>query len=149
MTVILIIFQFITPGTIFHLSCLREKFPFFFLLMAYIPPHKRHSKSKDNEGSSSPSPKPELLSPLFNKNLKFRSTRTNNAHQKTGKIIYADKAISRWFSVGLDDNNNQFPASVHLQSVSLESHELKVGEKPLALFNNDLIKSQYLVFFFL
>ncbi|GMN25920.1 hypothetical protein TIFTF001_001105 [Ficus carica] len=106
--------------------------------MAYIPPHKRHSKNP----KASSSLRPELLSPLFEKNLKFRSsssTTNSNAH-RGGKIVYANTAISRWFSVGLDDPN-QFPASVHLQPVSLESVERKVGENPLTSINSDLEES--------
>ncbi|GMN25925.1 hypothetical protein TIFTF001_001106 [Ficus carica] len=106
--------------------------------MAYIPPHKRHLK---DIRASSPL-RPELLSPLFEKNLKFRSsssTTNSNAH-RSGKIVYANTAISRWFSVGLDDPN-QLPASVHLQPVSLESVERKVGENSLTLINSDLEES--------
>ncbi|EXC21750.1 hypothetical protein L484_006464 [Morus notabilis] len=106
--------------------------------MAYIPPHKRHSKYTKTSSLS-----PELLSPLFNNNLKFRPSRTNfNAQkQRSGKIVYAENSISRWFTVGLDDRN-QFPASVHLQPVSLKSVEGKVGEKPLALINSEIANSR-------
>ncbi|XP_024029826.1 uncharacterized protein LOC21389892 [Morus notabilis] len=106
--------------------------------MAYIPPHKRHSKDKETSSLS-----PVLLSPLLNKNLHFKSSRTNfNAQrQRSGKNVYAEKSIYRWFSVGLDDPN-QFPASVHFQPVSFESVECKVGEKPLALINSDIESSR-------
>ncbi|KAF3452409.1 hypothetical protein FNV43_RR02842 [Rhamnella rubrinervis] len=98
--------------------------------MAYIPPHKRHS-----EGTERPSPCPEQLAPQFNKNLKLRSS--SSKVLKGGKIIYADQAISRWCAIGLGDGD-QFPPSVLLEPVSLDSIERKNGEKPLALFNTDI-----------
>ena len=106
------------------------------IAMAYIPPHKRHSK--DGDAAETPSsPRPELLTPLFNNNLKFRSSRSKNvASQRSFKIVYGNKAVSRWFAVGFDDRD-QFPSSVRLRPVSFESVERKVSEKPLALIYTD------------
>ncbi|KAJ4846118.1 hypothetical protein Tsubulata_000806 [Turnera subulata] len=98
--------------------------------MAYIPPHKRHSKDKGK-----PSPTPELLVPQFKRNLNFRSPKPGV--DRSGKIIYADNAISRWFAVGLDDND-QIPPHVNLEPVSVEEVERKSGEKPLILVNKQL-----------
>ncbi|XP_044466607.1 uncharacterized protein LOC123196618 isoform X1 [Mangifera indica] len=94
--------------------------------MAYIPPHKRHSKDSDR-----PSPTPELLAPQFKRNLNLRSSR----HEK---IVYADQSINRWLSAGLDDNH-QFPASAYLEPI-LEPIERFIGEKSLVLVNNHAAK---------
>ncbi|KAF8039262.1 hypothetical protein BT93_B1714 [Corymbia citriodora subsp. variegata] len=94
--------------------------------MAYVPPHKRHSKESGGQ-----SPVPASLSGQFKKGLNFRSPGTN-AHQ-SGKIVYADNAISRWLAVGLDDDGDHLPSGVFLRPVSVEAFERKSGEKPLAL----------------
>lgn len=101
--------------------------------MAYIPPHKRHLTD-----ASPPSPTPELLVPEFRKNLNLRSSGSNVERRKEkqtgkeGKIIYANNSISRWWVVGLTDDN-QFPAYVVLEPTSLGSIERRTGEKPLTL----------------
>lgn len=51
--------------------------------------------------------------------------------------IYAKHSISRWCTIGLDDEN-QFPSSIDFEPVSMESTEWKIGEKPLALMNTRL-----------
>ncbi|KAI6685088.1 hypothetical protein NL676_031001 [Syzygium grande] len=94
--------------------------------MAYLPPHKRHSK-----GSGGPSPVPASLPRQFKRGLNFRSPKTN-ANQ-SGKIVYADTAISRWFAVGLDDDGDHLPSGVFLKPVSVEAVERRSGEKPLVL----------------
>ncbi|XP_048136502.1 uncharacterized protein LOC115734255 isoform X1 [Rhodamnia argentea] len=94
--------------------------------MAYVPPHKRHSKERGG-----PSPVPASLSRQFKKGLNFRSPKAN-AHQ-SGKIVYANTAISRWLAVGLDDDGDHLPSGVFLKPVSVEAVERRSGEKPLAL----------------
>lgn len=98
--------------------------------MAYIPPHKRHSLDKGR-----PSPCAEFQAPQFKRNLNFRSK--DSKKDKGGKIVYADSAISRWFAVGLSDND-QLPSHIHLKPVSVESIEQRSGVKPLVLVNSHL-----------
>lgn len=112
--------------------------------MAYIPPHKRHSES---------SPAPEsLLIPRFQRNLNLRDRKSTGRSARKGKdsggagnkIIYADSAISKWFSVGLLDSDNEhgsssFSALTRLEPVSVEFLERKFGEKPLALVLKGII----------
>lgn len=100
--------------------------------MAYIPPHMRHSKDPQR-----PSPVPEMLVPTFNGNLNLGSP--NNNADMSGKIVYADHAISRWFAVVLDDDGS-LPSSVHLEPFSVDTVEHKRGAKPLVLVNNNLAK---------
>ncbi|KAH7571772.1 hypothetical protein JRO89_XS04G0137800 [Xanthoceras sorbifolium] len=100
--------------------------------MAYIPPHKRHSKDSER-----PSPTPELLVPQSKRNFNLRSSQHNLV--RSGKIVYADQAISRWCAVGLDDCN-QFPCSVHLEPVSVELVGRRTGEKPLVMVNSNPAK---------
>ncbi|KAJ0046605.1 hypothetical protein Pint_03700 [Pistacia integerrima] len=95
--------------------------------MAYIPPHKRHSKD-----SNRPSPTAELLAPHFKRDLNLRSSQHNV--DRVGKIIFADQCVYRWFVVDLDDNH-QFPSFVHLEPIS-EPIERTIGEKSLVLVNN-------------
>ncbi|KAJ0046601.1 hypothetical protein Pint_03708 [Pistacia integerrima] len=78
--------------------------------MAYIPPHKRHSKDLNH-----PSPTAELLAPHFKRDLNLRSSQHNV--DRVRKIIYADQCVYRWFVVDLDDNH-QFPSFVHLELIS-------------------------------
>lgn len=100
--------------------------------MAYIPPHKRQSNDTDRA-----SPSPEQLVPQFKKNLNFRSSSSRANRDRSGKIVYGSQAISRWFVIGCDDDDgDQFPASVSLEPVSVESFVSKNGEKPLALVNS-------------
>ncbi|WCJ43698.1 hypothetical protein M5689_024422 [Euphorbia peplus] len=98
--------------------------------MAYVPPHKRHSLDKERQ-----LPSAELLAPLFKKKLILRPE--DSKKNMSGKIIYANSAISRWFAVGLSDEH-QLPSHIHLKPVSLESIERRSGEKPLVLVNSRL-----------
>ncbi|XWS64800.1 hypothetical protein CRYUN_Cryun05aG0035000 [Craigia yunnanensis] len=100
--------------------------------MAYIPPHKRHSKDSER-----PTPTPESLAPLFKRNVQLRAPKSN-AH-RSGKIVYSNYAISRWFAVGLDDGNGDTSAA-HLKPVSVESVGSKTGEKPVMLVKSNLDK---------
>ncbi|MBA0618746.1 hypothetical protein Godav_028044 [Gossypium davidsonii] len=100
--------------------------------MAYIPPHKRHSKDAE-----SPTPTPESLIPKFERNVQLRAS--NTKADRSGRIIYSNYAISRWFAVGLDDGNGD-TSSVHLKPVSVESIERKTGEKPAILVKSNLNK---------
>ncbi|XP_010908316.1 uncharacterized protein [Elaeis guineensis] len=101
--------------------------------MAYIPPHKRHSKDAEK-----PSPVPESLIPSFKRGLHLgskpggqgRRENANSSHNRSSKIIYAPHSISRWWLAGEGDLN---PASFHLEPVSCEIIEKKFGGKPLAL----------------
>ncbi|XP_024188992.1 uncharacterized protein LOC112193161 isoform X1 [Rosa chinensis] len=98
--------------------------------MAYIPPHKRNSN-----GAERPWPTPDKLAPLFKRNVNVRSSKSND--NWTGKVVWADQAISKWCALGLDDDT-QFPSSVNLELISLETIEHKIGEKRLALMNSGL-----------
>lgn len=105
------------------------------LVMAYIPPHKRNSNEAER-----PVLTPDKLAPLFMRNVNVRSSKSNN---KWGsKLIYADRAISKWWAVGLNDDT-RFPSSVNLKPISSETIEHRIGEKPLALRNSDLDDGQY------
>ncbi|XP_062143685.1 uncharacterized protein LOC133851337 isoform X2 [Alnus glutinosa] len=101
--------------------------------MSYIPPHKRQSKDPDR-----PSPIPESLPREFRRNLDTSSSKSNQG--RSFKIVYAGRAVTLWFAVGLDDNN-QFPSSVHLEPVPMEFIERKFGGKPLALANRNPVES--------
>ncbi|OMO84666.1 hypothetical protein CCACVL1_10728 [Corchorus capsularis] len=96
--------------------------------MAYIPPHKRQSKE-----SESPTLTPESLVPQFRRNVHLRSPKPNA--DRSGKIVYASYAISKWFAVGLDDGNEDSSAA-SLVPVSVESVERRSGEKPVILVKN-------------
>ncbi|KAJ6744247.1 DNA-DIRECTED RNA polymerase SUBUNIT ALPHA [Salix purpurea] len=96
--------------------------------MAYIPPHKRQSKDVIRA-----SPIPETLQPQFQGNLNLRASTSNK--NKSGKIVYADHAIYKWFALGLDVDG-QFPPYIHLEPISFEYIERKHGEKPLVLVNS-------------
>ena len=100
--------------------------------MAYIPPHKRHSKDSER-----PTPTPESLVPLFKRNVQLKAPKSNA--DRSGKIIYSNYALSRWFTVGLDDGNGDASA-VHLKPVSFEPIERKTGEKPVILMKSNLDK---------
>ncbi|CAN4115237.1 unnamed protein product [Withania somnifera] len=92
--------------------------------MAYIPPHKRHTK-----GSSlpKPTPAPESLTPSLRKNLTFGEHKRKEKY--LGGIPYAHGAVRKWFPVGLTDHS-QFSSLVKLEPVSVEG---KSGHKPLSL----------------
>lgn len=104
-------------------------------IMAYIPPHKRTSNDPERT-----LPTPDKLAPLFKKHVDIGSSKSN---EWTSKLIYADRAnyadraISKWWAVGLDDDT-QFPSSINLEPVSLDTILQKSGEKRLALMNSGL-----------
>ncbi|XP_034911684.1 uncharacterized protein [Populus alba] len=97
-------------------------------LMAYIPPHKRHSKDV-----ISATPIPETLQPQFQRNMNSRASTSRK--KKSGKIVDEDTTIYKWFAVGLDEDG-QFPPYIHLEPISFEYIERKTGEKPLVLVNS-------------
>ncbi|KAG6737483.1 hypothetical protein POTOM_059007 [Populus tomentosa] len=97
-------------------------------LMAYIPPHKRHSKDVRRA-----SPIPETLQPQFQRHMNLRASTSRK--KKSGKIVDADNTIYKWFAVGLDEDG-QFPPYIHLEPISFEYIESKTGEKPLVLVNS-------------
>lgn len=109
--------------------------------MAYIPPHKRHSRDMEKA-----SPTAELLVPQFNRKLNLRPKFTQKSDLKpsksevdrSGKIVYAHQAVRKWFSIGSSGNGNQFPSCVHLEPFSATSIEHTRGEKPLALVNTNI-----------
>ncbi|XP_034911683.1 uncharacterized protein [Populus alba] len=96
--------------------------------MAYIPPHKRHSKDV-----ISATPIPETLQPQFQRNMNSRASTSRK--KKSGKIVDEDTTIYKWFAVGLDEDG-QFPPYIHLEPISFEYIERKTGEKPLVLVNS-------------
>ncbi|KAK7851824.1 hypothetical protein CFP56_040799 [Quercus suber] len=110
------------------------------VLMAYIPPHKRHSYKAvgSSDRHNRPSPIPQSLVPQFRTNLHLRRLPPKPFSQRSGKIVYkyAEQAISTWFPVGLD-HNHPFPSSVHVDSVPFQLFERTTGTSPLVLFNNN------------
>ncbi|KAK9138362.1 hypothetical protein Sjap_008956 [Stephania japonica] len=94
--------------------------------MAYIPPHKRHSKDSD-----APKPSPSELP------LPFHSQRSSRS--RGGEIVYAQRSISRWFiapSTRDDDDvdDDRLACPVRLESIPCESVEQRRGgEKPMVL----------------
>ena len=108
-------------------------------LMAYIPPHKRYSKDVRRA-----SPIPETLHPQFKRNMNLRASTSHL--DKSGKIVYADRCISKWFAVGLDDDDN-FPPHIHLEPISLEYVDRKSGEKPLVLVNSVVTEGRCSILF--
>ncbi|XP_008794943.1 uncharacterized protein LOC103710822 [Phoenix dactylifera] len=103
--------------------------------MAYVPPHKRHSKDAEKA-----SPVPESLIPSFKKGLHLgckpggqgRRERANSSHHGGSKIIYAPHSISWWWLAGAG-GGDVIPASLDLEPVSCEIVERKGGGKPLVL----------------
>ncbi|PKI65884.1 hypothetical protein CRG98_013704 [Punica granatum] len=83
---------------------------------------------RKNKGVRSPTA--AMLVPRFQKNLNLGP---KHSMDKSGKIVYADTAISRWFAVGLDGKETEGPAPVLLQRVPVGMIERINGEKPLAL----------------
>ncbi|XP_050116125.1 uncharacterized protein LOC126593978 isoform X1 [Malus sylvestris] len=100
--------------------------------MAYVPPHRRHSKESER-----PLLTPELLAPQSKKNLIIKPYNKSNVGW-TGDTVYADHSIFRWCAIGLNDEN-QFPSSVNLEPVSLESADLNFGKNRVVLINTSLI----------
>ncbi|KAE8684070.1 hypothetical protein F3Y22_tig00111154pilonHSYRG00007 [Hibiscus syriacus] len=94
--------------------------------MAYIPPHKRHSKDSDRS-----TPTLESLAPRFNRNVQLRASKSNA--DRSGEFVYSNYAISRWFAVGLDDENHDTlaahlkPASVRAETECEVSKDVKLS----------------------
>lgn len=125
--------------------------------MSYIPPHKRHLKSDGNGSGSgtssttpppSPVPIPESLVPQFNRSLNFKTSLSKKKRDK--KIVYANAAISKWFSVGLayddddDDDHSLFVSLTNLESFSSDFYQYKSREIPLTLvLNHDRLKGSF------
>ena len=100
--------------------------------MAYVPPHRRHSKESER-----PLLTPELLAPQSKKkNLNVKPYKKSNV-EWPGEIAYADHSTFRWCAIALDDEN-QFPSSVNIKPITLESAELSFGKNHVALFNTSL-----------
>ncbi|XP_008388760.2 uncharacterized protein [Malus domestica] len=99
--------------------------------MAYVPPHRRHSKESER-----PLPTPELLAPQFKKNSNDKQYNKSNVGW-SGKVVYADNSTHRWCAIPLDDEN-QFPSFVNLEPVALESAEQTIGKNRVALINTSL-----------
>ncbi|XP_009777298.1 uncharacterized protein LOC107801463 isoform X2 [Nicotiana tabacum] len=103
--------------------------------MAYIPPHKRHSK-----GLPLPEPTPALethLLPSFRKKVNLNSFGGDQQKRKEKNfprknVAYTDDAVVKWFTVGLADHS-PFSSLLRLHPVSLESFEQKSRQKPLSL----------------
>ena len=109
--------------------------------MAYIPPHKRHSKDVRRAPPIAETPHPQFQRTM---NLRASTSRKN----KSGKIVYADHAISKWFAVGLDDDG-QFPPYIHLEPFSFEYYERKTGEKSLVLVSSIVTEGSCLIEIFI
>ncbi|CAN6714689.1 unnamed protein product [Malus baccata var. baccata] len=99
--------------------------------MAYVPPHRRHSKESER-----PLLTPELLA-QSKKNLNVKPY-NKSIVDWTENIVYADHYTHRWCAIPLDDEN-QFPSSVNLEPVTLESAALNFGKNRVALINTSLI----------
>lgn len=74
-----------------------------------------------------------MLDPQKRRNLNSGSFRMNA--DKSGRIVYSNSAISKWFTVSLDGDEH-IPASALLQPVQVDSVERVAGRKPLALVKN-------------
>lgn len=79
---------------------------------------------------------PELLAPQFKKNLNVKPSKFN-VDTSSKSFLYANRALTRFYTVGLDDQS-QFPSTVKLEPISLDSTEWNNEEKPLALINSCL-----------
>ncbi|TXG66218.1 hypothetical protein EZV62_007493 [Acer yangbiense] len=119
------------PDNILPLTKLKREDPFqlqaIIVIMAYIPPHKRHSKDSER-----PSPVPELLIVPRKRHLNLKSPSKQHNYEKSGDVVYGENAIFKWLIVGnldADDHN-------HLEPISVEAFEQRMREKPLVLVNN-------------
>ncbi|KAA0051307.1 hypothetical protein E5676_scaffold974G00010 [Cucumis melo var. makuwa] len=112
-------------------------------LMAYIPPHKRHSRDIEKQ-----TPTAELLAPSFNRKLNLwpyashfirKDLRPSGRKEnRSGKVTFGNQAINKWFSIGSSDDGHLFTSCVHLEQFSVLSIERRRGERPLALMNSNL-----------
>lgn len=103
--------------------------------MSYIPPHKRHSKDP-----AKPTPVPDSFVTKFKKNLDF-----SISSDKHNKIIYSGDSISKWFLVGSNGIEDEFPPYVKLVPLSSDSVECRKGEKPSILMNNNVENGKKLI----
>ncbi|ERM97964.1 hypothetical protein AMTR_s00117p00092890 [Amborella trichopoda] len=108
------------------------------IVMAYIPPHKRHTKDTEKSTSS-----PSLLIPQLEESLNLgtryagssgRSRRNLKRDIPNVSIKYSKNSISRWWDVGMsDDMQSSESPSVSLKPYPCELIERRTGEKPLAI----------------
>ncbi|KAK0600374.1 hypothetical protein LWI29_014364 [Acer saccharum] len=91
-----------------------------FIVMAYIPPHKRHSKDPER-----PSPIPERFVPQFSRQVNLKSS--SNANHNLNMILNTN--ARNMYIVGLDADN-QFPSSVHLEPTSVEYFKQRMFKNP-------------------
>ncbi|TQD81128.1 hypothetical protein C1H46_033306 [Malus baccata] len=93
--------------------------------MAHTPTHKWHSKESER--------------PLLTSELRAQRFKPYNKYNvdPTGRIAHADHSTYRWCAVALGEEN-QFPPSVNLKPIRLDSTEPKVEENRLALINTSL-----------
>lgn len=105
--------------------------------MAYVLPHMR-------KGNHARSPAADMLTPRFRRSLNFGSPGPKPVMDRSGKIVYADTAISGWFAVGLNDRELDFPNPV-LRWVPQEQIKRMTGEKPLALVRGGSFSGWYLI----
>lgn len=113
----------------FGMYCIHERSPdSSFFRMAYIPPHKRHSKDSDQRAT----PSPEKLGPQFNRKLNLGTSKRSDSC-KGRNSTYAPDAISKWFLAGLQDDECSQLSGVSLEPASLESVTGGSGEKPFVL----------------
>ncbi|KAI9185362.1 hypothetical protein LWI28_006532 [Acer negundo] len=95
--------------------------------MAYIPPHKRHSKDPER-----PSPIPERFVPQFSRQVNLKSS--SNANHNLNMILNTN--ARNMYIVGLDADN-QFPSSVHLEPTSVEYFkQIMFKNPPFVLVNS-------------
>lgn len=116
-----------------------ESVAFTSVLMAYVPPHKR-------KGNHARSLKAEMLVPRSQKSLNFGAPEPKPGVDRCWKHSYAGNSIYRWFAVGLNGEEADFPNLV-LRQITLELTERMTGLKPLTLLNVGLHNSRYLICF--
>ncbi|KAL5703253.1 hypothetical protein ACHQM5_028366 [Ranunculus cassubicifolius] len=102
--------------------------------MAYIPPHKRHSKD-----INTPQPTPSLFIPPSPSHHHRNSKQSFKPSINGGKILYCRDSIHRWFVIPSNDDHQdtQFhPCSVRLKEFPHEFLERRNGAKPFILVSD-------------
>lgn len=111
--------------------------------MAYVPPHKRLSKTQDETPPTPTQLLPKLKSFNLNSSKRSSDNRTGNTFSHGKYILYAKHSISRWLAVQLMDDV-QVSSALCLVPVCLDSMERSTGEKPLILVNGDSQQGSFL-----